>query len=65
MDAGHPLAFDRSATSAYLSERAHGRYLVDDSVRIRLAVGSGAGQGTAWGCDLSDQYVRINADYTT
>ncbi|MBM5803886.1 MAG: hypothetical protein FJ078_07180, partial [Cyanobacteria bacterium K_DeepCast_35m_m2_155] len=18
-----------------------------------------------WGCDLSDQYVRINADYTT
>ena len=65
MDAGHPLAFDRSAASAYLSERAHGRYLVDDSVRIRLAVGSGAGQGTAWGCDLSDQYVRINADYTT
>ena len=65
MDAGHPLAFDRSAASAYLSERANGRYLVDDSVRIRLAVGSGAGQGTAWGCDLSDQYVRINADYTT
>ena len=21
--------------------------------------------GQAWGCDLSDQYVRINADYTT
>jgi len=28
-------------------------------------VGSGRGQGLAWGCDLSDQYVRINADYTT
>ena len=65
MSAGQPLAFDRSATSAYLSERAYGRYLVDDSVRIRLAVGSGTGQGTAWGCDLTDQYVRINADYTT
>ena len=65
MDAGHPLAFDRSAASAYLRERARGRYLEDDCVRIRLAVGSGAGQGTAWGCDLSDQYVRINADYTT
>jgi len=28
-------------------------------------VGTGSGQGVAWGCDLSDQYVRINADYTT
>jgi len=25
----------------------------------------GKGSATAWGCDLSDQYVRINADYTT
>ena len=65
MAAGQPLAFDRAAASAYLSERAYGRYLVDDSVQIRLVVGSGAGEGTAWGCDLSDQYVRINADYTT
>ncbi|MFN5160984.1 MAG: bifunctional ornithine acetyltransferase/N-acetylglutamate synthase, partial [Cyanobacteriota bacterium] len=34
-------------------------------VLIRLQVGTGAGRGLAWGCDLSDQYVRINADYTT
>jgi glutamate N-acetyltransferase/amino-acid N-acetyltransferase len=34
-------------------------------VEIRRVVGRGAGAGTAWGCDLSDQYVRINADYTT
>ena len=65
MAAGQPLVFDRSAASAYLSERAYGRYLVDDSVQIRLVVGSGPGEGRAWGCDLSDQYVRINADYTT
>ena len=65
MAAGQPLVFDRSAASAYLSERAYGRYLVDDSVQIRLVVGSGHGEGRAWGCDLSDQYVRINADYTT
>ena len=25
----------------------------------------GPGEAIAWGCDLSDQYVRINADYTT
>jgi glutamate N-acetyltransferase/amino-acid N-acetyltransferase len=34
-------------------------------VLIRLVVGSGPGAAVAWGCDLSDQYVRINADYTT
>jgi len=34
-------------------------------VAIRLAVGDGPGHGRAWGCDLSDQYIRINADYTT
>jgi glutamate N-acetyltransferase/amino-acid N-acetyltransferase len=34
-------------------------------VVIQLHLGEGPGRGTAWGCDLSDQYVRINADYTT
>jgi glutamate N-acetyltransferase/amino-acid N-acetyltransferase len=65
MAAGQPLAFDRSAASAYMRDRAAGAYLRDDTVVIRLQVGEGSGQGRAWGCDLSDQYVRINADYTT
>ena len=65
MDGGQPLPFDRPATSAYLRDRASGAYLSDDTAEIRLLVGTGSGQGLAWGCDLSDQYVRINADYTT
>ena len=70
MAAGQPLAFDRPAASAYLKDRAAGRYLdpdplLGDTVAIRLEVGEGSGSGRAWGCDLSDQYVRINADYTT
>jgi glutamate N-acetyltransferase/amino-acid N-acetyltransferase len=70
MAAGQPLAFDRSAAAAYLRGRAAGAYLGGagpggDTVLIRLEVGSGPGAGVAWGCDLSDQYVRINADYTT
>jgi glutamate N-acetyltransferase/amino-acid N-acetyltransferase len=56
MALGQPLAFDRPAASNYLR---------NDPVVIRLHVGDGPGQGVAWGCDLSDQYVRINADYTT
>ena len=71
MAAGQPLPFDRPAASAYLLQRAAaGSYLGGsgaggDTVLIRLQVGSGPGSGVAWGCDLSDQYVRINADYTT
>ena len=65
MAAGQPLAFDRAAASTYMRDRAAGAYLEDDTVLIRLRVGEGDGSGVAWGCDLSDQYVRINADYTT
>ena len=65
MAAGQPLAFDRPAASAYMLDRAAGAYLQDDTVLIRIKVGTGQGSGRAWGCDLSDQYVRINADYTT
>lgn len=65
MEFGEPLPFDRLAASRYIQERVDGSYLSDDTVRIRLVVGNGSGDGMAWGCDLSDQYVRINADYTT
>jgi glutamate N-acetyltransferase / amino-acid N-acetyltransferase len=70
MAAGQPLAFDRSAASTYLRACAAGTYLggpgpAGDTVQIRLRVGAGSGAAVAWGCDLSDQYVRINADYTT
>jgi glutamate N-acetyltransferase / amino-acid N-acetyltransferase len=34
-------------------------------IEIVATLGIGAGQAEAWGCDLSEEYVRINADYTT
>ena len=66
MEGGQPVAFDREAASAYLRKKAEeGDYLKSDCVQIRLNLGDGPGASCAWGCDLSDQYVRINADYTT
>ena len=65
MRGGQPVGFDRPAASDYLRARAAGGALQDAPVVIRLQIGSGPGEGCAWGCDLSDQYVRINADYTT
>jgi len=53
---GEPLAFDPAAVSAKLRQE-------DVLIEADLAAGDFAGE--AWGCDLSPEYVRINADYTT
>jgi glutamate N-acetyltransferase/amino-acid N-acetyltransferase len=34
-------------------------------IEIAADLGLGDGHAEAWGCDLSAEYVRINADYTT
>ena len=34
-------------------------------IEIVAKLGLGEGTAEAWGCDLSEEYVRINADYTT
>ncbi|MBW4699719.1 MAG: bifunctional glutamate N-acetyltransferase/amino-acid acetyltransferase ArgJ [Aphanocapsa lilacina HA4352-LM1] len=57
MEAGQPLAFDRAAASDYLKS--------SDTVEVHLQVGPGPSLGTAWGCDLTYDYVKINAEYTT
>ncbi|MCY3918876.1 MAG: bifunctional glutamate N-acetyltransferase/amino-acid acetyltransferase ArgJ [Chloroflexi bacterium] len=36
-----------------------------DTVRIRIDLGQGDAEATAWGCDLTEEYVRFNADYVT
>ena len=65
MENGQPLAFDRATASAYLKQAAAGAYLKEDTVLISVGVGNGSGTGKAWGCDLSYDYVKINAEYTT
>lgn len=65
MENGQPLAFDKSAASNYLKTAAEGEYLKADTVLIQVSVGNGSGFAKAWGCDLSYDYVKINAEYTT
>lgn len=62
---GQPQPFDRPAASQYLQQATQGEYLKTDTVIIQVGVGHGVGHGVAWGCDLSYDYVRINAEYTT
>jgi glutamate N-acetyltransferase/amino-acid N-acetyltransferase len=40
-------------------------YMRGTDVVIRVALNTGDASATVWGCDLTDGYVRINADYTT
>jgi glutamate N-acetyltransferase/amino-acid N-acetyltransferase len=40
-------------------------YMKGTDVRIHVSLHTGDADATVWGCDLSDGYVRINADYTT
>ena len=68
MDQGQPLPFDREGASAYLkrqAERSGTEQRIDDPVVIKVTIGNDRGQGIAWGCDLTYDYVKINAEYTT
>ena len=40
-------------------------YMRSSDVTIHVSLMTGNAQATVYGCDLSDGYVRINADYTT
>lgn len=48
--------FDRAAASAAMK---------GPEVTIGVNLHLGDGVATAWGCDLTEEYVRINAEYTT
>jgi glutamate N-acetyltransferase/amino-acid N-acetyltransferase len=41
------------------------QYMKGDDVLIHVSLQTGTARATVWGCDLTDGYVRINADYTT
>jgi glutamate N-acetyltransferase / amino-acid N-acetyltransferase len=40
-------------------------YLAGDEVVVEVDLGIASGRFTAYGCDLTEGYIRINADYTT
>jgi glutamate N-acetyltransferase/amino-acid N-acetyltransferase len=56
MEAGKPIPFHRDAVVALMR---------GPEVTFRLHLNLGDGQATAWGCDLTEQYVIINSAYTT
>ena len=74
---GSELALDRlhlSIGGLVVFERGAGvdvdlsqvrRAFEQSEIEIVAKLGLGSGNAESWGCDLSEEYVRINADYTT
>jgi len=55
----YPTAVDDAGLEALAA------YMRGADVRIVASLAAGDSSATVWGCDLTDGYVRINADYTT
>jgi len=53
---GRSIPFDEAAASDILRE---------DEINILVTCRDGEARATAWGCDLTYDYVRINGDYRT
>ena len=60
---GHQEVYPTPATAEALLELE--AYLAKAEVHIGVDLGLADGTFTAYGCDLTDGYIRINADYTT
>jgi glutamate N-acetyltransferase/amino-acid N-acetyltransferase len=57
MEQGSPSIFSKVDMISALSN--------SDSVLMKLCLNLGNSKATAWGCDLSEEYVTINSAYTT
>jgi glutamate N-acetyltransferase/amino-acid N-acetyltransferase len=53
---GSPVPFDNKEVVKHLDGK---------EVLIKLDLHMGSFEAIAWGCDLSEEYVKINAEYTT
>ncbi len=47
------------------SEEKAKEILLEDEIKINVTLGDGKHEATAWGCDLTYDYVKINGDYRT
>lgn len=59
-----PICANGGRSPQYDENAAHA-YLQQPEYAIRISVGDGRGSCRFWTCDLTAEYVRINADYST
>jgi len=59
------IAVCRNGGTVPFSEEQAKAILSADEIEILANVGAGSGSASAWGCDLTYDYVKINGDYRT
>ena len=55
----------RDGSGVPFSEKQAKMVLLEDEIEILVTLGDGPYSATAWGCDLTYDYVKINGDYRT
>ncbi len=55
----------RNGAGVPFSEELAKKILTEKEIEIKLILGDGPYSATAWGCDLTYDYVKINGDYRT
>jgi glutamate N-acetyltransferase / amino-acid N-acetyltransferase len=60
---GEEIAVCRGGEPLGFSEEDAKKILKREEIEIRIKAGKGPGSATAWGCDLTYDYVKINGDY--
>lgn len=55
----------KNGSGIEFSEEKAKEILLEDEIEILVSLGDGTGSATAWGCDLTYDYVKINGDYRT
>jgi len=53
----------RNGAGVDFSEEEAKKILTEDEINIYVELNIGNAQATAWGCDLTYDYVKINGDY--
>lgn len=59
------IAVCRNGAGVEFSEEKASEVLSEDEIYILINLNDGDEQATAWGCDLTYDYVKINGDYRT
>lgn len=59
------IAVCRGGNGVDFSEEEAKKILLQDEIQILVNCNDGDAEAVAWGCDLTYDYVRINADYRT
>ncbi len=62
---GQPIVENSQAAESYDSQKLSAIMRDNDEITIAINLNVGSASATAYGCDMSEGYIKINAEYTT